>query len=441
MHKGRILLIQPPLPDTLMAGVDESIRKHFVPLGLGYLASSLEQAGYEPEVVDMQARHLSIEDLQFEGGSYVAAGITCVTNTYPSALRVAKAIKRISPETKVVLGGPHVTFCAETVLRESSDVDAVVRGEGEYSFVELLDSFTTESLNKVRGISFKDGHRVVSTPPRPVESDLDLLPPPARQFFPQQLYSFNAIVASRGCPGKCIFCAAGAMSQHRFRVRRPESVIEELEQLQGSKEIVFYDNTFLGGPAGLDLLSRIRQANLNITWSTELRADHASDSLLHLLRECGCLGVQFGVESGSDMVLRKIGKGLSRRQIASAVRRARSAGLKVVCSFCFGHPFDTQETLQETVQFMQELRTYDVDCVASIVTPFPGTPIYEHAEKFGVQIHHRDWEKYTLYQPVMSTRFLTAEEIGRLFMSTMLESLPSLEDIESRGQKSIGGAS
>lgn len=432
MQSRDVLLIQPPLPDLLMAGIEKEKKKHLVPLGLGYLASSIEAVGFNPEIIDMEAIGMSIENLQIPDNKYLAIGITCVTNTYKSALRLAENIKQQSPESKIVVGGPHVTFLPEETLFDSSCIDVVVRGEGELTFVELIKAFNEEkNIDDILGITFRKGKQIVSTKSRPVEKDLDLIPFPGRKYYNENLYEFNAIVASRGCPGRCIFCVARSMSDNCYRTRSKENIIKELETLQGEKEIAFYDNTFMGSSRkAYELLKELKKANLNISWSAELRADQANEELFELLRECGCVGVQFGVESGSDLVLKKIGKGISKDKIISSIQIARNKGLNVACSFCVGHPFDTQETIKETVSFIKEIRSFGAQCVATIVTPFPGTPLLNNKEEYGIKIHHYNWEKYTLYQPVMSTSNLTAEEIGSLFMYTMLETFEDLQNVK-----------
>ncbi len=136
--------------------------------------------------------------------------------------------------------------------------------------------------------------------------------------------------------------------------------------------------------------------------------------------EAGCTGLQFGVESGSQEVLDRIGKGITVSQVVSAVKEGFACGLKdVACSFTIGHPYDTEETVAETFRLMETLKSMGAKLALAIVTPFPGTPIALDPQRFGVTIHDRHWDTYYLARPVISTRYLTKDEIGQLFMYAM----------------------
>lgn len=179
----------------------------------------------------------------------------------------------------------------------------------------------------------------------------------------------------------------------------------------------------------MDICKAIIDAELDITWETELRVDSVNDKLLDLLVRAGCDAIQYGVESGSDKILRDIKKHISIDQVRRAVDLALSRGLGVYCSFIIGLPSDTEETIHQTTEFMLELEKAGCSVFPGIVTPYPGTEIFERRDELGITIHDYNWPCYHPLRVCYSTKHLTKEKIGQLFMELLMKVNPELQKV------------
>ena len=409
------------------------------PLHLGYLASVLLMQGFTVRIIDMRVAGIGLEGLGrlVQDDRPDIVGISCTTPSYLHGLAVAKRVKEIHSSAFVVMGGCHVTFMAQECLDESPYVDAVVRGEGELTFLELAQAREQHgSLQHIAGISHRDGDgsAVLHNPDRPFIADLDRLPMPARHLIPLHAYDQGGVIfTSRGCPHACIFCAASAMSGRRYRIRSAGRVVDEMEQLvrdHGFDHISILDDTFTALPRRLTLpiCQEIERRGLRLTFDCESRADVATPELCDVLVHAGCVGIQFGIESGSQTVLDASHKGITLDQARNAVRWAKAAGIKsIICSFILGHVHDTVETIRETTCFWQELKEWGATQILfAPLTPFPGTDIYQRRTEYGLVIHETDWSKFNTYTPVMSTRYLSQNDLRGLYMEAAFKLTGSL---------------
>lgn len=426
----KVTFIQPPIQDSYLSKeYYDSVS--FMPLNIAYLGAVLEENKHTVNIIDLNIQKKRVLDFKNEDlGSLDCdlVGITNTTASYIESLKLASIINAEYPNMIIVMGGCHVTFTAEQTLKECSSIDIIVRGEAEQTIVQIVDSIQNKTpLHEVPGITYRENNLIKTNPDAPIIKDLDSLPFPARHLLQTDLYSQQAIVASRGCPQKCIFCSAGAMSKGKYRIRSPQNIISELQLLEGLQEIIFYDNTFSGHPnKAMDICKALINAELNISWAAELRADSVSEELLALLSKAGCTAVQFGAESGNEKVLRDIKKHVTVEQVRKAVYLALSHGLEVACSFIIGNPSDTQETIQQTTEFMLELKKAGCHVYPGIVTPYPGTELYELRDKYGITIHDYNWAYYHPSRICFSTRYLTSERIGQLFMDLLLKVRPEI---------------
>jgi anaerobic magnesium-protoporphyrin IX monomethyl ester cyclase len=412
---AEVLLIQPPLPDTLLPH-----RKDIMlcpPLGICYIASNLMAHGFEVSVVDLAISEpdpgRAESEIRREQPRIL--GITASTSTYMKALKIAKKAKEIDPRTVTVIGGPHVTFTAQEALA-NPEIDLVVRNEGEVTMMELCNLYLKDegTLNSIQGISYRYHSKVVDNPGRPLIRDLDQLPFPARHLLPLDLYKIPAtLITSRGCPSKCVFCAAEAMSGGAYRVRSPGNVLEEIDELkrQCSPSLYFIaDDTFtVFHDRTKEICTGLSKAG--VRWMCESRVNFVNRELLRNIADSGCFAIQFGVESGSQRVLNSIRKSITVDQIRNAVKWARQSGLLAVCSFMVPHPEDTLDTIAETKRLMLELKTLGAVVILSATTPFPGTYLWDHANELGVRIASDDLEDFNLVTPIMETRQLTMNQV------------------------------
>jgi anaerobic magnesium-protoporphyrin IX monomethyl ester cyclase len=418
-----VLLMQPPVPDRLLP-----LRKDIVlcpPIGLCYIASNLIVHGFDVHVVDLAISDSDPEraELEIRREQPRILGITASTSTYKKALNIARKAKRIDPGIVTVMGGPHVTFTAGETLAHP-EVDLVVRNEGEITMLELSKLYVRGEgrLKGIKGVTYRSGDRVVDNPSRPLIQDLDQLPFPARHLLPLDLYKIpGTMITSRGCPSRCIFCAAQAMSGGTYRVRSPRNVLAEIDELKRRYQPPFY---FLADDSFTVFHNRTRQicAGLKKTkarWICESRVNFVNMELLREMADSGCFAIQFGVESGSQTILNSIRKGITVDQVRKTVRQARELGLMTVCSFMVPHPEDTPETIAETKRLMLELKEKGAVVVVTPTTPFPGTYLWDRASELGVSMVSDDLEDLDLLTPAIATRHLDIDQVSAAYENLM----------------------
>lgn len=426
-------------PQALLGDPElEALENRIMPLGLAYIAASMEAAGYSVAVLDMVAERADIEASirACEVHRPRLVGISCTSLSFGRARSVALAIKNTFSEIPVIMGGPHVTFTDHKTL-EAGAADVIVRGEGDISAVEvarcLLEGYG--ELEKIPGISFKCSGGVIRTPDRPQLEELDGRPFPARHLFPLNHYVAHSILSSRGCPYKCMFCSAGAMAGGRYRLRSPEDVVEEVVSIRrrfGHEKFFFVDDTMTSQVSRTHKLCKLLADRCaGISWKCESRVDAVDLSLFRLMRMAGCTGVQFGVESGDTEILKLIGKRITPDQVVHAVGAALEAGMdEVVCSFILGHPYDDVETVVNTLKFADSLKAMGawggknrVVLKVTVLVPFPGTEVYRRANELGLKILLSKWDGCAPDDIMLETQKLSARMLRWLqFQSqTMLE--------------------
>lgn len=420
MNNLDVLLINAPSPNP------GSILSHRVqglpPLGICYIATFLNSKGYRAGLLDFYIRSVSMKDLlnSMNRDKPGIIGISTTTETYKSGMRLAGVIKQLSPSATVVMGGCHVTFEYEEAL-SSGNVDYAVRGEGEITFYELCNYLLRGEgdLKNINGISYMQDGRVVSNPAREFICDLDSLPFPDRSLFDLDKYSYPASIStSRGCPGRCIFCAAAALSGGRYRIRSAESIVDEIEYLVslGYDHIHFIDDTMTAHRKRLnEIIELIISRGLSISWAGESRVDGINKEMLKKMYASGCRGLQFGVEAGNQEMLDSLKKNITLEQVRNVFGWCAEIGIRPSSCLIIGQPFDTESSIRDTINIGLELQSLGAQIVFSISTPYPGTYMYNHAEELGLRITDHDTDNYTTQTPVYDTANLSAAEIRNFF--------------------------
>jgi anaerobic magnesium-protoporphyrin IX monomethyl ester cyclase len=415
--KPHVTLVNPPAPSGSTGHLP------FALLGLGYLAAVLEKNQYEVDVIDCQVLQLSYEDFRSELGKRRPniVGLTSTTLTYNSALKLAKIAKEVLPDCLTFIGGPHVTFWDDKALEECPDLDVVVRKEGEYTLLELVQRAEAgKSFHDVLGITYRKDGKIIRNPDRPYIEDLDSLPFPARHLWPmERLRKYEDVLylaASRGCVFWCEFCATVRMHGRKFRMRSPKNIVDELEFLHktyGVTNFTFCDDAFTVEPARIEELCRlIVERNLKIKWNCGTRVDMLTKELLFKMREAGCVSVWSGVESGSQKVLDAMHKGITTEQTERVFSWIRELGLKPVPNVILGFPGETKESAWETIKFVEKISPDEVGFY-NIATPFPGTPLYDQVKKNG-WLRVTDFDKYDTVTPIFETPWLSMEELKEI---------------------------
>lgn len=383
------------------------------PLNLMYLASSLENASFSVKIVDddlLQMGYEKVSQLAAKLNPQIIA-ITATTSTIKTALKYMKLIKKLLPNSLYVIGGPHPTFMPREVLNESV-LDVVVLGEGEETLVDLTRKYMDKNsmdLEDIRGIAYQDLYHgnIKFTQPRTLIEDLDSLPLPARHLIPFQSYGISkdqsgGMITSRGCVFACGYCSSSLIMGKKFRSRSPANVVDEIEELLYKykiRDIAFMDDTFmLNKRRANDIAQEIEDRNLDVSFVASSRVDMVDYNLLKKLKHSGMSTLYYGVESGSQRILNLMKKGITLKQAEDAVCSAKDAGLNVLTSFILGYPGETADDINKTIDFSIKLNP-DYSQF-SILTPFPGTPIYHELNKNGL-ISTSNWEEYTVLEPVL----------------------------------------
>lgn len=416
-----VLLVNSPVRRTMAdwhAGMS-------LPLGLAYIATVLLQNGYRASIIDFNVSGLNLERLRkiLEAEDPAVLGISTHTETYMSGLEIARLAKEVKPSLPIVMGGPHASVMYEEVAAEAA-IDFVVRGEGEYTMLELVRFLVegTGSLEGIAGLVYTQDGRMRVNADRPFIEDPDELPFPERGLLPVDLYAYGGnVLASRGgCPFACAFCAVNNIWKGRRRFRSPENVAREVALLLrtfGMNEINFADDTFtLDRQRTLALCEALKAVAVPHPWSwtCSTRVDLVDEGLLRAMYEAGCSAVQLGVETGSQDIMDAIGKRITLEQVTSAVTMARGIGLDVLCSFMFPHPDDTEETIRVQIGFMKELVSMGAKLTMAFTTPYPGTYYYEHADELGIRVLAERWDEFDAKHLVIETRHLSSDRLQEL---------------------------
>jgi len=312
-------------------------------------------------------------------------GISAKSANFASAVRVARIVKELSPQTWVMMGGPHPTTARESVL-DIAEIDMAVIGEGERTLVEVLSAIETGTeFDRVAGIIYRNGTGIVTTPSRPFITDIDSLPFPGevagdvlQDYADYPLRAFSGIFATRGCPFNCLFCGSKNIWGRKPRFRSPENVAAEILLLRemGVEHIHFEDDTFGVTPSYLQAVCDvIRRQCSGISWSCELHVRLVSEKNIALMKAAGCRMIQLGFESGNDDILKAIRKGFTVSEALRACRIIERQGIELQTFFMGGFPQETEASLTDTLHVIESLVCHKV--IYSIFTPYPGTEAFD----------------------------------------------------------------
>jgi anaerobic magnesium-protoporphyrin IX monomethyl ester cyclase len=388
-----------------------------LPLGLAYIAGFLENE-HEVKTVDLSVQNVDLKEF-FSDYVPDIIGITATSASFPDGLRIAELAKSVLPSSKIVFGGSHASALPIDTIKNDV-VDIVVCGEGEITMQEICNG---KKLSDIDGIVYKEAEKIIQNKPRKLIEDLNTIPFPARHLFDVFAYPHHplgkrkphvSIMISRGCPYNCIYCSKKVFGR-TYRMRSPENVCDEIEYLiskYGIKELQIIDDSFtLDKNRAIAVLKEIVRRNLDITWITPngTRADTVDQELAYWMKKSGCHFVFFGVETGSEKVMKNIRKTYKLSQIEDAVKNCKKIGIGVGGFFMFGLPGETAEDAQKTIDFAKKL---NLDaCAFHPIVALPGTELYDtyKERKF---IKDDDTSKYFWHTyPTVGTDTLSRDEI------------------------------
>jgi len=407
-----IVLVLPPA-ERISEKKDMPKYQH---VGLGYLAAVLEKNDLNVKVIDAKLDCIGFDQTlrAISRFSPDVLGITAMTHEIDMAARLAKKAKDLLPHVFTVIGGVHVTALPVETLQTYHSFDIGVLGEGEYLFLDVVKLIEKKELDfsRLKGLVYRKGSEILLSHPLERIMDLDGLPFPAWHQFPNA--TEYIIITSRGCPFSCIFCMQ-AMGQ-KLRRRSPDNVAQEIEKVLVERQperFLFYDETFtLDKKHVYEICNLIIRRGLNrhISWSATTRVDCVDKDILSKMKEAGCNHIEFGVESGDQVVLDRIQKKINLKQAEQAVELAKKLGFHTEGAFILGHPNETLRTAYKTIYFAAKLNPDIVQL--GIMVPYPGTEVARLARegKEGYKIISNDWSDYNK----QLGNALELEELSRL---------------------------
>lgn len=397
-----VLIINPP--------IREWAQPNCVPLGLAYIASSLRKKGHSIDVLDINAYRYTKEkvisivegknpDVIFTGG---------LITVYNYVKWLANELKNLYPNAPIIIGGSVSTSIPEIALN-TLNVDIACIGEGEITTVEILEFIEqNKSLSGVKGIYYKENDKIIKNQLRSPINDMDTIPFPAYDLFPMDIYINNPvgyinkdkwgsgditscdipkstnINITRGCPYKCTFCYHDYLGPG-YRHRSPQLILKEMDFLNKEYGVTYFlwadDEGVINKKFIHEFCELMIKSKRDYQFALAGRVNLVNEKMLMELKSAGCNMVAYGIESGSQKILDAMKKQVTIEQARNAIKLTQRIFGDVDCSFMIGYPGETDETLQETKEFCEELGLTPE--VIFFATPYPGTELYEYAKKKG----------------------------------------------------------
>jgi radical SAM superfamily enzyme YgiQ (UPF0313 family) len=379
----RVLLIQPP---SRQQAQEEVV---VPPLGLAYLASGVERDGHEVRIIDAFAEGMSWDDFaeEIKRAKADLIGMGGLTPTIDNALRTIKICRPYAQY--IVMGGPHLSVHKQEFFRDCPELDFGIMGEGEESFSQLVKRLAEGSdPGDIPGLIGPEKFN----PPGKFINDLDVIPFPARHLLPNPLYRYalwpgkkvTTMITSRGCPYRCIFCDKSIFGS-KWRARSAKNVLDEMEQIVKIlriPSIIIYDDLFtLDKQRVQEICQGILERGLRFEWKCEGRVDQVDEETLRWMKKAGCSLIAYGVESGNEIGLDYLQKGITLPQIRRAFELTRKVGIRPMAYFILGIPVETFEEGLRTIELAKELNPDYAQF--SILSPYRGTKLHEEAKAKG----------------------------------------------------------
>lgn len=398
-----ILFINPSYLSVYRYNFMRYFYPRYPPLNLITLSSSIEDVS----MLDMNILSNPIKELRrlFETQDFEFVGITVTTPFVEDVKNIMRVIREIS-QSKIILGGPHVTSLPKLSFSELHP-DIICEGEGDETIKELISG---KPLEKIRGLWIKKRGGIFYTGKRHSIENLDSLNFPKWRLLDAKRYftilskknPTGTIETSRGCPYNCVYCHKKTFGRV-FRVKTPKRVADEIEHMLGNgfKEIHVVDDAFaVNRKRAIEICDEIVRRGLDFPWALPngIRVDTLNQQILDKLHYAGCHMIAFGVETGSEKMLRMVDKGIHIKQIEKAFKMAKDAGIEtVVAFFMVGLPGENEEDIERTIEFARHL---DADVTkVSVTIPYPGTRLHEMYRKEGLLIEDAGWDCYRMHEP------------------------------------------
>lgn len=370
----------------------------FPPIGIAYLGAVVRDRGHEVLLIDGGLMGLAEIARQAKDFGPDFVGVTCWTINRGTVWNLCLILQRILPEAFLAIGGPHASFYPEHIFIKTH-ANAVVLGEGEQTVCELVDAVENGSdLAQVRGLVYRGRDGAVTwTGPRPLIEKLDSVPFPYYAGFRD--FNFRrygglaglprptaAVITSRGCVFDCAYCGSVNFWGKKWRHRSAENVLDELQQLvkgAGARSIYIFDDNFpVNKKRAMDICQGIIDRKLGIQWACCSHVKMMNEELLGIMKKSGCVSIDFGVESGSDIILRNINKHQSRADIERAFALVHNFGIRPRAYLMVGNRGETTDTIDTTIEMAGTIKPHS-SIGATILWLLPGTRVFSEARENG----------------------------------------------------------
>lgn len=391
-----ILLLSPPYVNYDNRNKPKLIvfTSFFPPIGLAYLSSFLHQHDFKTQIIDMEADKLKISEISkiLRVLKPKVIGISIISDlTYLISYKIIKKIKSIS-NIPVIVGGIFPTQNPDFLINKS-EIDYVIRGEGEKTLLELMEFLISSkgNLKNINGISYKINGQIIHNPQRELIKNLDEIPFPkwnkhdVNKYFISIAYKNPcfALTASRGCPYRCIFCSTSVFQYYRHR--SPSNVVDEIEYLIKNfkiKDFTFHDPTFNINPNWvIDFCKELLKRKINIKWRCLCRVDKVTEKMIAYMKITGCYNIAFGIESSKDKFLEFLQKDFTIQQVRDTIKIVKKYKIEILAYFIYGMPNQKIEDLEHNVQFIKELSPDYINIL--MLNPVVGTKLWDLAMNKG----------------------------------------------------------
>ncbi len=362
-------------------------RELHVPLGPLYLTRALEDAGFTVDFRDYQT--CPSEDpfnlnvfLDFVKDPAPVIGLSCMANLLPFTILATQALRQRYPNHKIILGGVGSKSVEDKILRRFPWIDIICKGEGELTGPDLLGVLSSKKdLRHVKGISYRDDNKVVHNPQRERITNLDTIPFPQFRKVDLSKYTGYGMMSSRGCPYPCTFCSVAPVWNLECYSRSPSNIVAEMIQLHkeaGVRMFLFQDEFFVSGKRQvMEFCKELSAINFDIKWKAFGRVNLCDEEMMQAMADTGCVELRFGIESGSDIVLKRIKKGFTVKEVMDVIPKAINIFPRVDTFYVWGFPFETMEDFQQSLFQMISFRSMGARILPSLLSLLPQTEIYQ----------------------------------------------------------------
>lgn len=402
-----------PLLSMHRSQIDEN-KQFWPPLGLAYIAAVLEDKGHDVQIIDRDAL-LRKNEMDFDKTDAAtlrmikdfdskAIGISATTPNMSDVKHLSQYIKSNFDKAAIIVGGPHPSGEPILTLEESPFIDIVAIGEGEFTMCDIADGLTSD---KISGIVYRSGGKIISNVRREPVKILDDLPYPARHLLDMKFYTrpsrftsrnlnlrTTSIFTARGCPYRCNFCAGPLVFCGKVRFHSVGRVMNEIEELVSKysvEALYFAEDMFLSSKVRAEEILEAfidKKINRKVKWMAQAKANIITPALLELMKEAGCVGIEYGFESGSQRVLDLMNKKLSIEESIKAAVLTKKAALRFQANIIVGYPGEREEDFRETMRFIKKIKPSMVGF--NLFMPLPGTPSYEKLKTEGKKLPRWD---------------------------------------------------